>query len=65
MQIQDSALHIFRRRLALGFVAAVSLAATLAYGDIEPARLDAIAADLQARVDEGRLSGVVAMAARF
>ena len=64
MQIQDSALHIFRRRLALGFVAAVSLAATLAYGDIEPARLDAIAADLQARVDEGRLSGVVAMAAQ-
>lgn len=33
------------------------------YGDIEQSRLDAIAADLQARIDEGRLSGVVAMIA--
>ncbi|MEX0618020.1 MAG: serine hydrolase [Pseudohongiellaceae bacterium] len=32
--------------------------------DIEQARLDAIAADLQARVDEGRLAGAVALVAQ-
>jgi len=37
---------------------------TFASADIDPARLQAIAADLQARVDEGRLSGVVAMVAQ-
>ena len=38
--------------------------APLVQADIDPARLDAIAADLQSRVDEGRLSGVVAMVAQ-
>ena len=30
---------------------------TLSYADIEQARLDAVTADLQARIDEGKLSG--------
>jgi CubicO group peptidase (beta-lactamase class C family) len=33
-------------------------------GDVEQARLDAVAADLQARIDEGRLSGAVVMVAQ-
>ena len=36
---------------------------TLANADIEQARLDAVTADLQARIDEGKLSGAVVMIA--
>lgn len=43
---------------------ALGLATPWVNADIDPARLEAIAADLQARVDEGRLSGVVAMVAQ-
>ena len=32
--------------------------------DVERARLDAVAADLQARIDEGKLSGAVVMVAQ-
>ncbi|MEC8804738.1 MAG: serine hydrolase, partial [Pseudomonadota bacterium] len=32
--------------------------------DVEQARLDAVAADLQARIDEGKLSGAVVMVAQ-
>lgn len=45
-------------------VIAVWLTASAALADIDQARLDAIAADLQARVDAGKLSGVVAMIAQ-
>ena len=37
---------------------------SVASADIEQSRLDAIAADLQARIDAGKLSGVVAMIAK-
>ena len=37
---------------------------TLSYADIEQARLDAVTADLQARIDEGKLSGAVVMIAQ-
>jgi CubicO group peptidase (beta-lactamase class C family) len=37
---------------------------TLANADIEQARLDAVTADLQARIDEGKLSGAVVMIAQ-
>lgn len=52
-----------RKFTALLAVLVFSLAG-VASADIDPARLEAIAADLQARVDEGRLSGVVAMVAQ-
>ena len=35
-----------------------------AFGDIEPARLEAVEADLRARIDEGKLSGAVLMIAQ-
>ncbi len=37
---------------------------TLSNADIEQARLDAVTADLQARIDEGKLSGAVVMIAQ-
>ena len=37
---------------------------TLSYADIEQTRLDAVTADLQARIDEGKLSGAVVMIAQ-
>jgi len=40
------------------------LAGTVSAADIEQSRLDAIAADLQARVDANKLSGVVALIAK-
>ncbi|MFM1895324.1 MAG: hypothetical protein RLZZ385_398 [Pseudomonadota bacterium] len=64
MRITSSAFSNSARRLVFGLLGTFSLTTTLAFADIEPARLDAIAADLQARVDAGRLSGVVAMAAQ-
>ncbi len=42
----------------------LTLASALSWADIEKARLDAIASDLQTRVDEGMLSGVVALIAQ-
>ena len=38
--------------------------ASSALGDIEPARLEAVEADLRARIDEGKLSGAVLMIAQ-
>ncbi len=38
--------------------------ASSAFGDIEPARLEAVEADLRARIDEGKLSGAVLMIAQ-
>ena len=52
--------HLFGLLLAFVFTA-TSLPV---FADIEQARLDAIAADLQSRVDEKNLSGVVAMVAQ-
>lgn len=46
------------------FAASLLLAQAVSAADIEQARLDAIAADLQARVDANKLSGVVAMIAK-
>jgi len=40
------------------------LAVSVANADIEPARLQAVEADLQARIDAGRLSGAVVMVAQ-
>jgi len=45
----------------VGFLTLVSVTGS---AEIDQARLDAIATDLQARVDEGKLSGVVAMVAQ-
>ncbi len=42
----------------------LTLASTFVSADIEKSRLDAIAKDLQSRVDEGMLSGAVAMIAQ-
>lgn len=42
----------------------LALASTFASAEIEKSRLDAIASDLQARVDESMLSGVVALIAQ-
>ena len=42
----------------------IVIGVSTANADIEQGRLDAIAADLQARVDAGKLSGVVAMVAK-
>lgn len=52
--------HKFRSLAAILLI----LASTFASADIEKSRLDAIAADLQSRVDEGMLSGAVAMIAQ-
>ena len=49
------------------FITAVTLAISFPaqiVADVEQARLDAVAADLQARIDEGRLSGAVVMVAQ-
>lgn len=54
----------FSRLVAIVITIVVGFTANLAVADIDKARLDAIAADLQSRVDEGRLSGVVALIAR-
>jgi CubicO group peptidase (beta-lactamase class C family) len=51
-------------RLTLAFLATLILSSSLVAAEIEQSRLDAIAADLQARVDAGKLSGVVAMVAK-
>lgn len=40
------------------------LSSSIATADIEQAQLDAVTADLQARIDEGRLSGAVVMVAQ-
>lgn len=48
----------------IGAVILLTLASAFASADIEKSRLDAIASDLQSRVDEGMLSGVVAMIAQ-
>ena len=47
--------------LAVSFLALVSIPGI---ADIDQARLEAIAGDLQARIDDGKLSGVVAMVAQ-
>lgn len=52
------------RTLAAWLLGAWLLLCGPVYADIDQTRLDAIAADLQARVDAGRLSGVVAMIAQ-
>ncbi|MBT8145314.1 MAG: beta-lactamase family protein [Gammaproteobacteria bacterium] len=46
------------------FVSLLAMVAVPGFADIDQARLDAIASDLQARVDENKLSGVVAMVAQ-
>ena len=51
-----------KMRLAVPAVALFVSAQILA--DVEQARLDAVAADLQARIDEGKLSGAVVMVAQ-
>ncbi len=57
-------------RITVKFIAAlvslnlILLVGSLTYADIEQARLDAVTADLQARVDEGKLSGAVVMIAQ-
>ena len=51
-------------RLTLAFLATLILSSSLVAAEIEQSRLDAIAADLQARVDAGKLSGVVPMVAK-
>lgn len=48
----------------IGAAILLTLASTFVSADIEKSRLDAIASDLQSRVDEGMLSGVVAMIAQ-
>ena len=51
----------------LNFITAVTLAISFPaqiIADVEQARLDAVAAVLQARIDEGRLSGAVVMVAQ-
>ena len=57
---------ISKIQLILVTVAAtlLALASTFASAEIEKSRLDAIASDLQARVDESMLSGVVALIAQ-
>jgi len=57
---------ISKIQLTLVTVAAtlLALASTFASAEIEKSRLDAIASDLQARVDESMLSGVVALIAQ-
>lgn len=56
--------YTFRRLLAVLVVSVSAFVSVPGIADIEQARLDAIANDLQARIDEGRLSGVVAMVAQ-
>lgn len=51
----------FAKIISAFLAVALILVASAAVADIERGRLDAIAADLQARVDAGNLSGVVAM----
>ena len=57
-------------RITVKFIAAlvslnlILLVGSFTYADIEQARLDAVTADLQARVDEGKLSGAVVMIAQ-
>lgn len=51
-----------KMRLVVPAVALLFSAQILA--DVEQARLDAVAADLQARIDEGKLSGAVVMVAQ-
>ena len=54
-------------RKALNLVTAATLAISFSaqiLAGVEPARLDAVAADLQARIDEGKLSGAVVMVAQ-
>ncbi|MFZ8989259.1 MAG: hypothetical protein ACO2ZJ_02850, partial [Pseudohongiellaceae bacterium] len=51
-----------KMRLVVPAVALFVSAQILA--DVEQARLDAVAADLQARIDEGKLSGAVVMVAQ-
>ena len=55
--------NFFRVYIA-ALTASLLLASSFAAADIEQARLDAIAADLQARVDANKLSGVVALIAK-
>ncbi|MFK7863176.1 MAG: serine hydrolase domain-containing protein [Pseudohongiellaceae bacterium] len=52
------------RKVALGLATAAVLVTGTAQADIEQARLDAVKADMQARVDAGKLSGVVMMVAQ-
>lgn len=52
------------RQLAFGVAAAAVLSVGTANADIDQARLDAVKADMQARVDAGKLSGVVMMVAQ-
>lgn len=55
--------HNVVRHLVLGITAA-ALAIGSAYADIDQSKLDAVKADMQARVDAGKLSGVVMMVAQ-
>jgi CubicO group peptidase (beta-lactamase class C family) len=52
------------RLMIAGLAVMLLLSTQLSFAQIEQARLDGIARDLQARVDEGRLSGVVVMLAK-
>ena len=58
-------------RITVKFIAAlvslnlILLVGSFTYADIEQARLDAVTADLQARVDEGKLSGAVVKIAQY
>jgi CubicO group peptidase (beta-lactamase class C family) len=60
MQLKSS----FGRLTAMLLASFLTLVSVPGIADIDQARLDAIASDLQARVDAGRLSGVVAMIAQ-
>ncbi len=59
-----SKIQFIRNALAVIVAAALLLPALSSAEKIEQARLDAIAADLQSRVDEGKLAGVVALVAK-
>ena len=56
--------HQIRRVCATLLSLFIVFGAATASADIEKSRLDAVAADLQARIDTGKLSGVVAMIAQ-
>lgn len=56
-------LQVFRVYIALAAVGLL-LSTNVAAADIEKARLDAIAADIQGRVDAGKLSGAVVLIAK-
>ncbi|MGH1470571.1 MAG: serine hydrolase domain-containing protein [Cellvibrionaceae bacterium] len=56
--------QLMRALLALAATAIILVPSFASAEKIEKARLDAIAADLQARVDDGKLAGVVALVAK-